>query len=171
MRGLYRSPAKTGRHNSNQMGGHRKNLVDQGGFTNTGRATNHYQATLPVDDIIPAAPREGIVVNLPEHRMYYFPPAKNGEPRVVRTYPISTAKMDWNTPMGAAAQDVRERLQTTFLPDGAGRPLILRYDPSLDPILRVAVSASKRSMPRTTSPPWASRWSSCRCTRVWLTWW
>jgi HAE1 family hydrophobic/amphiphilic exporter-1 len=49
-------------------------------------------------------------------------------------------EFDWDTPMGAAAQDVRERLQTTFLPDGAGRPLILRYDPSLDPILRVAVS-------------------------------
>jgi HAE1 family hydrophobic/amphiphilic exporter-1 len=51
-----------------------------------------------------------------------------------------TLEFDWGTPMNGASQDVRERLQTTFLPDGAGRPLILRYDPSLDPILRVAVS-------------------------------
>ncbi len=49
-------------------------------------------------------------------------------------------EFDWDTPMNGASQDVRERLQTTFLPDGAGRPLILRYDPSLDPILRVALS-------------------------------
>jgi HAE1 family hydrophobic/amphiphilic exporter-1 len=46
----------------------------------------------------------------------------------------------WDTPMGAAMQDVRERLQTTFMPDGADRPLILRYDPSLEPLLRVALT-------------------------------
>lgn len=46
----------------------------------------------------------------------------------------------WGTDMDRAAQDVRERLQTTFLPDDVGRPLILRYDPSLDPILRISLS-------------------------------
>ena len=46
----------------------------------------------------------------------------------------------WDTPMGAAMQDVRERLQTTFMPDTADRPLILRYDPSLEPLLRVALT-------------------------------
>lgn len=55
---------------------------------------------IPSRFILPDAPREGIVVNLPEHRLYYFPPAKAGEPRVVRTYPISTGKMDWKTPLG-----------------------------------------------------------------------
>ncbi len=47
----------------------------------------------------------------------------------------------WGSDMDRAAQDVRERLQTTFLPDDVGRPLILRYDPSLDPILRISLSA------------------------------
>jgi L,D-transpeptidase ErfK/SrfK len=55
---------------------------------------------IPSRFILPDAPQEGIVVNLPEHRLYYYPPAKPGQPRVVRTYPISTAKMDWNTPLG-----------------------------------------------------------------------
>ena len=55
---------------------------------------------IPSRFILPDAPREGIVVNLPEHRLYYYPPAKAGEPRVVRTYPISTGKMDWKTPLG-----------------------------------------------------------------------
>jgi L,D-transpeptidase ErfK/SrfK len=55
---------------------------------------------IPGRFILPDTPREGVVVNLPEHRLYYYPPAKAGEPRVVRTYPISTGKMDWKTPLG-----------------------------------------------------------------------
>ena len=49
-------------------------------------------------------------------------------------------EFDWDTDMDGAAQDIRERLQTTWLGEGVERPLILRYDPSLDPILRIAVS-------------------------------
>jgi len=55
---------------------------------------------IPSRFILPDAPREGIVVNLPEHRLYYYPPVKPGERPVVRTYPISTGKMDWKTPLG-----------------------------------------------------------------------
>ncbi len=55
---------------------------------------------LPLRRVLPDAPREGIVVNLPEHRLYYYPPAKPGEPRVVVTYPVSVGKMDWSTPLG-----------------------------------------------------------------------
>src|SRR5262245_46831472 len=58
------------------------------------------EVLIPARFILPDAPREGIVVNLPEHRLYYFPPAAPGQPRVVRTYPISTGKMDWKTPLG-----------------------------------------------------------------------
>ena len=58
------------------------------------------EVLIPSRFVLPNAPREGIVVNLPEHRLYYFPPAKAGERRVVRTYPISTGKMDWKTPLG-----------------------------------------------------------------------
>jgi len=47
---------------------------------------------------------------------------------------------DWGTDMSAAVQTIRENLQTTQLPAEAARPLILRYDPSLDPFLRVALS-------------------------------
>jgi len=55
---------------------------------------------LPLRRVLPDAPREGIVVNLPEHRLYYFPPARAGEPRVVVTYAVSVGKMDWSTPLG-----------------------------------------------------------------------
>lgn len=47
---------------------------------------------------------------------------------------------DWGTDMSGASQTIRENLQTTWLPDDADRPLILRYDPSLDPFLRIALA-------------------------------
>jgi L,D-transpeptidase ErfK/SrfK len=55
---------------------------------------------LPLRRVLPDAPREGIVVNLPEHRLYYYPAARPGEPRSVLTFPVSVGKMDWSTPIG-----------------------------------------------------------------------
>ena len=34
---------------------------------------------IPSRFILPDAPREGVVVNLPEHRLYYYPPVKPGQ--------------------------------------------------------------------------------------------
>ncbi|MGA9025351.1 MAG: L,D-transpeptidase family protein [Steroidobacteraceae bacterium] len=55
---------------------------------------------VPGRHILPPGPREGIVVNLPEHRLYYYPMPKRGAPRLVITYPVSIGKMDWRTPLG-----------------------------------------------------------------------
>lgn len=55
---------------------------------------------IPSQYVLPTGPREGIVVSLAEHRLYYFPKPKAGELPVVRTYPISIGKMDWKTPLG-----------------------------------------------------------------------
>jgi L,D-transpeptidase ErfK/SrfK len=65
---------------------------------------------IPGQRVLPSGPREGIVVNLPEHRLYFYPPAKDGKPVRVYTYPISIGKMDWNTPLGKTrVVDKRER--------------------------------------------------------------
>jgi L,D-transpeptidase ErfK/SrfK len=57
--------------------------------------------TVPGRFILPSGPREGIVVNLPEHRLYYFPkPKKRSDKPQVITYPVSIGKMDWRTPIG-----------------------------------------------------------------------
>jgi L,D-transpeptidase ErfK/SrfK len=58
------------------------------------------EIVLPGRRILPPGPREGIVVNLPEHRLYYYPTAPKGEKPVVYTYPVSIGKMDWRTPIG-----------------------------------------------------------------------
>src|SRR6187455_989683 len=55
---------------------------------------------IPGQRLLPPGPREGIVVNLPEHRLYYFPKPKKGEVPQVITFPVSIGKMDWNTPLG-----------------------------------------------------------------------
>ena len=46
---------------------------------------------------------------------------------------------DWDTDMNTATQDIREKIDQVFLPEEATRPIILRYDPTLDPILRVGI--------------------------------
>ncbi len=47
----------------------------------------------------------------------------------------------WNTDMDEANQDVLEKLDAieSSLPDGIEQPLILRYDPSLDPVLTLSL--------------------------------
>lgn len=56
---------------------------------------------VPDRHILPPGPHEGIVVNLPEHRLYYYPkPKQRNGPREVITYPVSIGKMDWRTPLG-----------------------------------------------------------------------
>lgn len=56
--------------------------------------------TIPGRHILPPGPRDGIIVNIPEHRLYYFPKPLRGHKPVVVTYPVSIGKMDWQTPMG-----------------------------------------------------------------------
>ena len=58
------------------------------------------EVVIPSQFILPDAPREGIVINVPEMRLYYFPQPQAGEPRVVVTYPVSVGRQDWNTPHG-----------------------------------------------------------------------
>jgi L,D-transpeptidase ErfK/SrfK len=55
---------------------------------------------VPKQRLLPRAPRTGIVINLPEHRLYWFPPTPAGQAPVVWTFPVSIGKMDWNTPLG-----------------------------------------------------------------------
>jgi L,D-transpeptidase ErfK/SrfK len=55
---------------------------------------------VPKRRLLPRAARQGIVINLPEHRLYWFQPAAPGEAPTVWTFPVSIGKMDWNTPLG-----------------------------------------------------------------------
>ena len=59
------------------------------------------EVVLPRQYILPDAGRRGIVVNIPEMRMFYFVGgSKNTVPTQVITYPVSIGRMDWKTPLG-----------------------------------------------------------------------
>jgi multidrug efflux pump subunit AcrB len=49
-------------------------------------------------------------------------------------------EFQWKTDMDLVSQAVREKIDRLRLPEGAQRPLLLHFDPSLDPILRVGLS-------------------------------
>jgi len=56
--------------------------------------------TLPKRHVLPDAPREGIVINVPEMRLFYYPKPKAGELPKLLTYPVSIGRLDWKTPLG-----------------------------------------------------------------------
>ena len=53
-----------------------------------------------------------------------------------------TLEFSWGTDMDLAGLEVRERLDVLDLPDDADAPLLLKYDPSLDPIVRLGISGN-----------------------------
>jgi len=53
---------------------------------------------LPTQWVLPDAEYKGLVVNIPEMRLYYFRPA--GAEVVVTTYPVGLGREDWKTPQG-----------------------------------------------------------------------
>ncbi len=54
------------------------------------------EVVIPQQYILPSGPRKGIVINLAELRLYYYPE----ERPVVVTYPIGIGREGWSTPTG-----------------------------------------------------------------------
>src|SRR5581483_8067200 len=74
------------------------------------------QIILPTEHILPAGPRVGIVMNIPEMRIYYYYPSpvaghhraggklvktsyRGPSPHVVYTFPVGLGRYDWKTPI------------------------------------------------------------------------
>jgi len=71
---------------------------------------------LPTEHILPAAPHRGIILNIPEMRLYYFYPVQpiaghhkgrtvrssqlSTSAQVVYTFPVGLGRFDWKTPVG-----------------------------------------------------------------------
>jgi len=87
------------------------------------------QILVPGRHILPPGPREGIVVNLPEHRLYYYPKPKHGAPVEVITYPVGIGKMDWRTPLGPTHVSQKEKNPTWTPPESIRKEHALAGDP------------------------------------------
>jgi len=84
---------------------------------------------VPGRRILPPGPHEGVVVNLPEHRLYYYPRAKRHEKAVVITYPVSVGKMDWRTPLGQTQIVSKQTLPSWHPPPSVLQEHAERSDP------------------------------------------
>jgi L,D-transpeptidase ErfK/SrfK len=54
---------------------------------------------LPHQHLLPDSPRQGIVINTAEMRMYYYPGKASGRSDTVESFPISIGRSDWSTPL------------------------------------------------------------------------
>jgi len=54
-------------------------------------------------------------------------------------------EFEWGTDMDMASLDVREKIDTIELPLDVKKPLLLRFNPNLDPIVRLALSVPEAS--------------------------
>jgi L,D-transpeptidase ErfK/SrfK len=88
------------------------------------------EVVLPTQYVLPPGPRRGIVLNLAEYRLYYYPEVTDGETPTVLTYPISIGRMDWETPLGKTSVIQKVRNPSWYVPQSVlkehadeGRPL------------------------------------------------
>lgn len=67
---------------------------------------------VPTAFVLPNAPRDGIVINLPEMRLYYYPVGEN----VVLTFPIGIGREGWETPTSITYISDKEEFPTWHVP-------------------------------------------------------
>jgi L,D-transpeptidase ErfK/SrfK len=84
---------------------------------------------LPGRRILPPGPREGITVNLPEHRLYYYPKTQGHDKPVVITYPVSIGKMDWRTPLGETQIIAKIKNPAWYPPESVRKEHLANNDP------------------------------------------
>jgi L,D-transpeptidase ErfK/SrfK len=69
------------------------------------RYSRNVTVNIPSQYVLPEGPREGLVLNLADLRIYYFHP---DEP-LVSTYPVGVGKQGWSTPTGNTNVKAKER--------------------------------------------------------------
>ena len=56
------------------------------------------EVILPLQFVLPDAEKKGLVLNIPEMRLYYFPENADKDKKVVFTYPLGVGREGWSTP-------------------------------------------------------------------------
>ncbi len=94
------------------------------------------EIVLPTRFVLPQARRTGIVINLPELRLYYYPDGESG--RVI-THPISIGRQEWRTPLGSTRVSRKAENPTWYPPQSVrderasqNRPLAAVVPPGPD---------------------------------------
>ncbi|MDX2167991.1 MAG: L,D-transpeptidase family protein [Deltaproteobacteria bacterium] len=72
---------------------------------------------LPTAWVLPQVPYTGVVVNIPEMRLYYFHPRKGDQPLLVTTYPVGLGRDEWRTPKGKFKVQGKTKNPTWIIPE------------------------------------------------------
>lgn len=72
---------------------------------------------VPTQFVLPDAPRRGLVLNIPQMRLYYFVAATDTEPARVITHPIGIGREYWGTPFGSTTITVKRKNPTWYPPE------------------------------------------------------
>lgn len=73
--------------------------------------------TIPTEWILPRGRYAGLVVNLPEMRLYWYPPAGASGTREVYTFPVGLGRQQWRTPRGDFTITEKARNPTWVIPE------------------------------------------------------
>ncbi|HAU06279.1 MAG TPA: peptigoglycan-binding protein LysM, partial [Gammaproteobacteria bacterium] len=84
--------------------------------------------------ILPDVAQEGIVVNLAEMRLFYYPETSAGEKKQVITYPIGIGREGWQTPLGKT-KIIQKRKDPTWTPPASIKAEHLANDDPLPDIV------------------------------------
>lgn len=87
------------------------------------------EVVIPSRYVLPDTPREGLVLNLPEMRLYYFPEPAEGQVREVQTFPVSIGRMDWGTPLGATTVVRKQKDPPWYPPESIRKEHAEQGDP------------------------------------------
>lgn len=85
------------------------------------------EVVIPAQYILPPAPREGVIVNLSELRLYYYPADKPG---IVETYPVSVGREEFATPVGITRTTVKVKDPAWAPPASMRREAAERGEPA-----------------------------------------
>lgn len=86
--------------------------------------------TIPRRHILPNEARTGIVINVAELRLYYYPEVKPGETPWVETYPIGIGREGYNTPLGITKTTIRLENPAWYPPRSMREEAAERGDPA-----------------------------------------
>ncbi len=84
------------------------------------------EIVIPTRFVLPRAERTGIVINVPELRLYFFPDGESGR---VYTHPISIGRMDWATPLGRTSVVAKAEQPSWYPPQSIRDEHAARNDP------------------------------------------
>lgn len=84
---------------------------------------------LPTQYVLPNVPHKGVILNIASKRLFYFPALPEGQPQVVKTYPIGIGRVGWETPLGATTVIAKARDPSWYVPTSVRREHAEKGDP------------------------------------------